>query len=90
MNGEYKVYNNNNRLIEYVYFIDNTFIINLNFKIKYALLKFKDILKSKIRKSIYNELDKIYIKDISNIISSYLFTLSKIKFKWKKNIIIIY
>jgi hypothetical protein len=77
IDGEYKIYSKNNELIRYEYYIDDMSIVNLNFKIKFALLKFKDILKSKIRKPIYNELDKIYIKDISNIIGSYLFTLSK-------------
>jgi hypothetical protein len=77
--GEYKFYYCENREIyKYNYYINDKIIVNnFNFKIKFALLKFKDILKTRYRKLIYNELDKYNIRDISDIIGSYIFTLSK-------------
>jgi antitoxin component YwqK of YwqJK toxin-antitoxin module len=79
INGEYKLYNKRRELTEYTYFIDDYIVTDkFNFKIKFALLKFRDILKNKVRKPIYNELDKYNIKDISNIIGLYLFTISNI------------
>jgi hypothetical protein len=76
INGEYKIYDKNGQLINCKYYIDDI-LYKFNFKIKFALLKFKDILKSKIRKPKYKVLDQFFVKDISNIIGSYLFTLSK-------------
>jgi hypothetical protein len=51
---------------------------------KFALLSFKDILKTIYRKPRYKLLDEIFIKDISNIIGSYLFTLSKLNSNGKR------
>jgi antitoxin component YwqK of YwqJK toxin-antitoxin module len=50
---------------------------DLFFKNIFALLKFKDILKTRYRRPIYLEIDKFFIQDISDIIGSYLFTVSK-------------
>jgi hypothetical protein len=82
--GECKKYYGNNILLEHEYYINDIFIVNLNFKMVFALLKFKDILKSRYRKPIYKKLDKMYINDISNIIGSYLFTLSKLNNRGKR------
>jgi antitoxin component YwqK of YwqJK toxin-antitoxin module len=75
--GKCKYYEN--EILEYYsYHINNILIIdNFNFKIQFPLLKFRDILKSRYRKPIYKLLDKFFIPDISNIVGSYLFTLSK-------------
>jgi antitoxin component YwqK of YwqJK toxin-antitoxin module len=54
------------------------------FETEFAFLKFRDILKSRYRKPIYNEIDKIYMPNITNIITSYLFTLSKFNLTEKR------
>jgi hypothetical protein len=83
--GEFKIYDEEGKIWHYSYYIKGEKIIEeFNFKIRFALLKFKDILKIKVRKPIYNELDKYNIKDISNIIGSYLFTLSKLNLNGKR------
>jgi hypothetical protein len=82
LNGKYKKYYEN-ILVSYNYYINNNpiidnFIDNFNFKIEFALLRFRDVLKSKVRKPKYELLDKYFIKDISNIIATYLFTMSSL------------
>jgi antitoxin component YwqK of YwqJK toxin-antitoxin module len=84
-NGTYKEYSKNNKLLFYNYYINDQLIIkNFKFKIEFALLRFKDILKGKIRKPRYELLDKYFIQDISNIIGSYLFALSSLNITEKR------
>jgi antitoxin component YwqK of YwqJK toxin-antitoxin module len=88
LQGEYKYYLHNNKLITYSYYINDKMIIHkMKFNNIYALLKFKDILKSKYRKPIYKLLDNYFISDLSDIISSYLFTLSNLN-KTNKRILL--
>jgi antitoxin component YwqK of YwqJK toxin-antitoxin module len=86
LDGIHKYYENG-ILNRYRYYIDNKLICELNFKITFALLKFKDRLKSKVRKPKYELLDKYFISDISNIIISYMYTLSSLNIKGKRTAI---
>jgi hypothetical protein len=85
----YSFYKNNKRegksktfyredVILFYYIDDKMITCKFNFEIEFALLKFKDILKSKVRKPVYEKLDKYFIKDISNIVGTYLFTMSNL------------
>jgi hypothetical protein len=81
--GKFKEYDENEQLLYYSYYYKNNknrqlVIKNFEFKNEFALLKFKDILKNKVRKTRYKLLDEYFISDISNIIASYIFTLSKL------------
>jgi hypothetical protein len=85
--GKLKTFHNTGMLCEYRYIFSFNKFININFKIEFILLKLKDILKSKYKKPRYELLDKYFIKDITNIISSYVFTLSKLNTNCKRILI---
>jgi hypothetical protein len=85
--AKFKEYDIKGQLKKYEYYINGCLITKFNFEIEFALLKFKDIFKSKYRKPRYELLDKYFIKDISNIIGTYLFTLSNLNPNGKRILI---
>jgi hypothetical protein len=84
LNGKHKQYfDYDSQLCKY--YINGQIIIKyFKFKTEFALLKFKNVLNSKIRKPRYKLLDRHFIPDISDIIGTYLFTLSKYNFTGKR------